>query len=254
MGNGQNNSDNYVDPESVAAISGSDDLTDIVQVSSQHNHSCALTKDGAMRCWGEDNNGRLGTTTSSNAVRPLAVDNLQDVVQMSAGWKHTCALSAGGNVWCFGQGDDGKLGNGGTADSSTPVAVKSASSSHDLGAMVQISVGRNHTCALSIGGTVLCWGKGDKYQLGDGDTGSHDLPVFVDTSENIVQVGAGWNYTCGLTSGGKVLCWGDNQDGRTGNGNNSGEQTTPADYVLKGSNPWMGSPSLPLGTGMPVPC
>ena len=42
-----------------------------------------------------------------------------------------------------------------------------------------VSAGRNHTCALSTTGTVLCWGFGVSGELGDGASMSSSLPVTV---------------------------------------------------------------------------
>ena len=62
------------------------------------NHTCALTADGALRCWGEQ---RLWPTRGRDPwliVRPLVavVGLTSGVVALSAGRAHTCALTSGG--------------------------------------------------------------------------------------------------------------------------------------------------------------
>ncbi len=49
---------------------------------------------------------------------------------------------------------------------------------HDVAA---ISSGFSHDCALSISGTVSCWGHGDSGRLGNGGSATSKTPVAVVT-------------------------------------------------------------------------
>jgi alpha-tubulin suppressor-like RCC1 family protein len=125
-----------------------------------------------------------------------------------------CAVTTGGAAYCWGSNSNGTLGDGTYTDSLVPVAVSGLSSG-----VSGISAGLGHTCAVTTGGGVQCWGNNHYGQLGDGSHTDSNLPVAVSSlSSGVVEVSAGANHTCARTTGGGVLCWGDNEWGELGNG------------------------------------
>jgi alpha-tubulin suppressor-like RCC1 family protein len=177
-------------------------------------HSCALAGDGAVKCWGDDEDGQLGDGTKTSRSTPVVVSGLESGVQaIATGDEHTCALLSSGRVECWGANFYGELGNGTRTESSTPVAVSGLSSG-----VQAITAGDGHTCALLSSGGVECWG-GNRYgQLGDGTKTSRSTPVAVSGLASGVQaIAAGANHTCALLNEG-VECWGENDDGELGDG------------------------------------
>ena len=231
---GNDGTDNRDHPVSVVEASGSTNpLGDIIQISSKGNHVCAVTSSRGVVCWGQGTGGELGNNDILDKAHPVEVAEenggtglLADIVRVNSGWSHTCALKSEGEVVCWGNGGSGQLGNNGTDDSSGPVTVVEGSgSSHPLRDIVQISSGKEHTCALTVHGRVLCWGRGAEGQLGDNHTEDKHVPVAVaagdgsaETLSGIVRISAGYEHTCALTDEGEVLCWGNGAGGQLGNG------------------------------------
>ena len=77
-------------------------------------------------------------------------------------------------------------------------------------------MGRDHACALTNAGAVMCWGSNINAQLGQGDVGVHDTPVDVDLGGYVTSVAMTKTSTCALMSDETVKCWGKSFEGALG--------------------------------------
>jgi alpha-tubulin suppressor-like RCC1 family protein len=92
---------------------------------------------------------------------------------------------------------------------------------------LDVTTGRDHTCALKVGGVAFCWGSNQFGQLGTqrSDTlcGPKDsnyicvlAPVAVEVPYRFRSISAGTAHTCGVTEPGEAYCWGLNTNGQLG--------------------------------------
>jgi len=189
------------------------------------SHTCALTENGGVKCWGDNNFGQIGNGRWLINYQPTPVNVVglsSGGAGIAAGYGHTCAVTGGGGVKCWGRNSSGELGDGTTTNRVTPVDVVGLSSG-----ITAITAGTGRTCALTSAGGVKCWGSN---YVGDGTTSSL-LPVdVVGLSSGVVAIGAGWGHTCALTGNGGVKCWGENYSGQVGDGTTT-HRLTPVDVV-----------------------
>lgn len=188
-----------------------------VAITAGYGHTCALTNGGGVKCWGDNSSGQLGDGTSTSRSVPRDVTGLTSgVTAISAGYSHSCALIGTGVIKCWGANWYGQLGDGTTTTRYLPTSVISIT--NDASA---ISAGNAHTCAVTGGGGVKCWGRNQDYRLGDGTTTDRWFPVAVSSiSTGTTAVSAGYAHTCAIVNGG-AKCWGFNGAGQLGDGTNT---------------------------------
>ena len=192
-------------------------------VSLGDQHSCVLSNDGLVKCWGNNLFGQLGLgTTGTLENEALDVIGLTEpIAAITAGWSHTCALTTLGNVYCWGRNAHGQLGDGSTTNRLSPVKVKVIQ-----GNAIAVDAGSQHTCAILEGGGLMCWGANSSSQLGVTPQVDRLQPELVTIiGPHVADVSAGAGFTCVVTDVGGVKCWGNNFEGQLGNG--TAKQSSP---------------------------
>jgi alpha-tubulin suppressor-like RCC1 family protein len=135
-----------------------------------------------------------------------------DTVQIAVGWEMYCLLTRTGQAKCWGVGNSGQLGNGTSEDTVEPHDVADIAGER----YVELTIGARHTCAVTTMGSVMCWGRNPRGELGAlGPDQLLPTPVAID---DVRSVAAGRAHTCALKADGSVWCWGDNHWGQLGAG------------------------------------
>jgi alpha-tubulin suppressor-like RCC1 family protein len=176
-------------------------------------HACAVKADGALWCWGKNDDGQLGTGDYKSRTAPARV-GLEGVVQsVSCGHLHTCALKSDRSAWCWGQNAYGQLGDGVKANRNQPVRTPLFFQPASLHA------GGRHTCAFGPDRSLFCWGFNFYGQLGDGTTEDQAAPKLVTAlGAGVLSAAPAESHACAVKADGTLWCWGKNDDGRVGDG------------------------------------
>ena len=201
------------------------------------NHTCVITNNDKVRCWGLNNSGQLGygnTEWIGDNEYPYNAGDVDvggPVAQLAAGSDHTCALLQNGNMKCWGYNYYGQLGYGTNGHYAS--LVSPGLDVNTGGKVLQMSAGAAHTCALLSSGSIKCWGLNNYGQLGYNGGGNLSTPSA--SAMNLsgftaYRVSAGLNHTCALLSSGAARCWGLNNYGQLGYGhvNPIGDNELPA--------------------------
>ncbi|MEW5853280.1 MAG: hypothetical protein AB2A00_31155 [Myxococcota bacterium] len=189
-------------------------LSNVVEIVAGYDFTIARTA-SSVRAWGQNSGGQMGNGYfgSSYVPAPVAGSAGAAGADLSCGSQH-CCFASGGNVYCSGENSAGALGQNFTdARRAVPVQVSGLSN------VVKVSVGVSHSCALTSGGAMYCWGSGIYGQLGDGQGTNSATPVQPNgLSSGVVDISCGQNHTCAVLSSGDVKCWGQDTNHQLGNG------------------------------------
>ena len=222
------------------------DLTPAGQISKIDlgiNFGCALFSDGALKCWGVNGNGQLGTEDLNNRgddpvemgsnLREINLGPGRSVKDFSAGGFSVCAILDNDQLKCWGLNDAGQLGLEDLVDRGGTILSMGVNLPYvNLGTgrtVKKVSVGDDFACAILDNDDLKCWGDNTNGCLGLGDIVSRggtpgdmgdNLPV-VDLGTRVpVDVRAGSNHTCVLLQDLNLLCFGRNVEGQLGLGHN----------------------------------
>jgi alpha-tubulin suppressor-like RCC1 family protein len=148
-------------------------LTNVVSVSCNGGHLCALKDDKTVYCWGKNQAGQTGNGDSSvdpvtapTKVKASATDDLSDVEEVVTGTRSTCVRKTDKTLWCWGENKKGVLGINTTTDALYPTQVVTADGM-PLTNATAISAGKRHYCAMvGAGARAYCWGNNHKSPAG----------------------------------------------------------------------------------------
>lgn len=195
----------------------------IVDVAAGSLHTCAVSADGGIWCWGLDEQGQLGAPATTEVIGGLpyyaraSAGRLQTGVRLTsitAGPTSNCGLAADGAAYCWGSTAVGtgvplpevcrffaRTGGG-------PNAVRSVACTREPLAVAgghrftALDAGPLATCGVRADGAVLCW--------------SGILAPALVPGVRARAVSVGDRHVCAVTTDDAVVCWGANDFGQLG--------------------------------------
>lgn len=186
--------------------------------------TCVVDAAGGASCFGRNDEGQLGDTTTNPANAPVAVrlPNGRTGVTVAAGDRHACAVLDDTTVWCWGSNALGQLGlDLRTARSAVPRQVDLDGAA--LSGVVSLSAAGSVTCARRDDSAVICWGA--SAPLCDPEGPSVPLVArrvgWFGATARAVAVGDA--HLCALRSDRRVHCIGRNTRGESAPGAPNGE-------------------------------
>jgi alpha-tubulin suppressor-like RCC1 family protein len=187
-GLGNNNTTQQNSPVAVTTASTPLAGKTVASIAAGNYFTCALDTAGLGYCWGRNNHGQLGNSTTdgfdgphptATAVTTTGALSGKSLAQLTLGEFHVCAADTGGAGYCWGQDNAGQLGNGGTnTDSNVAVAVNTGGALSGK-SLVQISAEYQSTCGQDSSGALYCWGLGTSGQLGNNAATTSTTAVVV---------------------------------------------------------------------------
>jgi alpha-tubulin suppressor-like RCC1 family protein len=189
-------------------------------------HTCGVGyPDNRAYCWGFNDEGELGDSTTTKRLTPVAVSGGHQFRQVSAGVDHTCGVTTADEAFCWGANRYGQIG-----DSLAPTYRLTPSRVVGKHRFHQVDAGARFTCAVTLTDRAYCWGNGRDGQIGDGKLYLRFWPRAVAGGLFFDRVTTGDFHACGETTGNRAYCWGRNSTGALGDGTTT-RRTTPVAVV-----------------------
>lgn len=146
------------------------ELHNIISISTCENHSLALTSDGEVYGFGENDRGQLGLGDKNLCSIPIPTLILaNNIIQIATGTRYSLALTDDGKVYAFGYNANINVGLGNYINY-CPTLID------NLPYIVQIGLSIKYGLLLDINGKV--------HKIGN----NYDTPILMDELNNIVQI------------------------------------------------------------------
>lgn len=224
LGDGSFSSRNYA-----ADVSGY--TSGVSRISAGKDHTClVVSASHEVKCFGGNMWGALGDGTTTNRGSPVSVVGIPSTAQeIASGNGLTCAKLQDGSLRCWGANGSGSVGDGTDSETAAPVTVSYIGTDGALiaaGGYESAASADRFACAtLNSTGQVMCWGRGNEGQLGNGGTFSSTTPTLVSAISGAVALVTGNGHACAWIGTCTVKCWGENTQGSVGDGTQVNKST-----------------------------
>jgi len=185
------------------------------------NHTCSITNNKSLKCWGGNGNGQLGDGTIMSRDTPKTINLGYNVSpkKISTGAYHSCVITKDTRLLkCWGNNSNGQLGDNTTIDRLKPKTINLGNNVYGPVYATQVALGWFHTCVITSNRLLKCWGRNDYGQLGDGTSDDRYIPTTINLGYDVYpkQISSDGYHTCVITSNDLLKCWGDNSNGQLG--------------------------------------
>ncbi len=173
-------------------------------------HVVALTEEGAVFAWGQNEHHQCGNGGKEYLKVPIQIKfaemNLNEKIKtIKCGWDHTLALTDSGSLYAWGRNYTAQCGTGTRDNVKFPEKLV-------IGKVKSIACGAGHSMALLENGQVFGWGENGDGQLGLGrETHCERNPTLVVELNGIKTLACGMYHTLALSSSGHLYSCGYNE-------------------------------------------
>jgi len=185
-----------------------DGIEDATQLAMGHDFGCAVTRAGAVLCFGNNSDGQLGAKLRADrSDRPVAVVGVASAKQVTVGFAHACALLDDGAVRCWGRNDSGQTAGRTSYLPAAHELVGAEPVERVTDARAVVASGRT-TCTLGRSPPqTWCWGQPSLADHTIGQAVVNERPVVVPELAHFDEIAANEGAFCGIRDE-DVQCWG----------------------------------------------
>ncbi|CAL7941035.1 unnamed protein product [Xylocopa violacea] len=183
----------------------------VIDIACGNHHSLALTAEGEVYAWGENNCGQVGISTGINQNAPRKVNSTlagKKVIYISCGHSTSMAITDNGEVYSWGYNGLGQLGVGNYVNQADPCKLTTL-----VGTVIdKVMCGFAHTMALTNKGVLYVWGANNWGQLGFGNKINSSIPVKLEVQKmgRILDIATSHYNSISIAEGegNQIFMWG----------------------------------------------
>ena len=210
----------------------------VVQAIAGYGTSMALTSEGRVMTWGNNEYGQMADGTLESKSSPVDVtanfsfEEDEYIIEASTVEGFVIALTNQNRVFTWGYNDDGQLGTGDSTQYPLPQDITLVLGLAPTEGIINVDASYYNSTVLTDTGRCLIWGYNGQGQIGDGTKTDSLIPIDIQDNfritsimeaslahdETIVDVSIGKYHYAAVTSYGNLFTWGDNFFGQLGDG------------------------------------
>ncbi len=197
-------------------------MDNVKSVSLKNGQSAAITRDGSLYMWGDNQYYTLGNGTTKNSSVPIKI--MDNVKSVNLGNQHSGAITKDGSLYMWGVNSSGQIGNGKigvTEEIYVPIKI--------MDNVKTVSLGGWHSAAITEDNSLYMWGRNKEGELGNGTREESAVPIKI--MDNVKSVNLGDRHSGAITEDGSLYMWGENYRGQLGNGESGYDENRGEDRI-----------------------